>query len=155
MAAGEQHASGRDMNGLRDMRPVEIRLHEENQRLATVSVSTLLYMVEYGLSREKHLGRHRIDLGYLAEEEYDLFEAIRLSARLRRVDANVVRIARMNERLRAEFVVRGPGPKDTAERPPAWVYSPFTTDANHARSGIDEDLRNRNDSAENPRRPPG
>ena len=155
MAAGEQHAGGRNMNGLGEMRPVEIRLHEENQRLATVSVSTLLYMMEYGLSREQHLERHRIDLGYLAEEEHDLFEAIRLSARLRRVDANVVRIARMNERLRAELVVRGPGPKDATERPRAWVYSPFTTDANHARSGIDEDLRNQNDSAENPRRPLG
>jgi hypothetical protein len=107
------------------------------------------------VSRKRDLGRHRIDLGYLAEEEHDLVEAIRLSARLKRVDANVVRIARMNERLRAELVVRDPRPQDSAKRPRAWVHSPFTTDANHARSGIDEDLRNQNDSAENPRRPLG
>ena len=143
------------MNGLQEMRPVEIRLDEESQRLADVSVSTLLYMMDYGLSREHDLGRHRIDLGYLAREEYDLVEAIRLSARLNRVDANVVRIARMNEKLRAELVVRDPRPQDSAGRPRAWVHSSFTTDANHARSSIDEDLRNQNDSAENPRRPLG
>ncbi len=143
------------MNGLQEMRPAEIRLDEVSQRLAAVSVSTLLYMMDYGLSREQDLGRHRIDLGYLAEEEHDLVEAIRLSARLSRVDANVVRIARVNERLRAELVVRDPRPQDSAGRPRAWVYSPFTTDAKHARSGTDEGLRNQNDSAENPQRPLG
>ena len=143
------------MNGLAEVRPVEIRLDEERRRLAVVSVSTLLYMMDYGLARERNLGRHRIDLDYLAEEEYDLFEAIRLSARLRRVDTNVVRIARRNERLRAELIVRDLRPEDAAGRPRTWVYSPFTTDVNHATSGTDEDLSYQNDSAENPRRPLG
>ena len=127
------------MNGLQEVRPAEIRLDEESRQLVAVSVSTLLYMMDYGLARERNLGRHRIDLGYLAEEEHDLFEAIRLSARLRRVDTNVVRIARRNERLRAELIVRDLRPQDAAGRPRARVYSPFTTDANHATSGIDED----------------
>ena len=59
---------------------------------------------------EEDLGRHRINLGYLAEEEYDLFEAIRLSVRLSRVETNVARIARVNERIQAELVVRELGP---------------------------------------------
>ncbi|MCK4408864.1 MAG: hypothetical protein KAW67_02195 [Candidatus Eisenbacteria sp.] len=94
------------MNGLQETKPVEVRLDEESQRLAAVSVSTLLYMIDYGVARERDLGRHRVNLGYLAEEEHDLLEAIRLCARLSRVEANVARTARVNERIRAELVVR-------------------------------------------------
>ena len=128
-------------------------MDEESRRLASVSVSTLLYMMDYGLARERDLRRHHVNLGYLAEDEHDLFEAMRLSARLKRVERNTARTARVNERLRAELVVRDLGPEDAVGRPRAWVYSPFTTDANHARSGLDEDRPDQNDSAESPRRP--
>ena len=127
------------MNGLQEARPVEVRLHEESQRLVSVSVSTLQYMMDYGLARERQLRRHRVDLGYLAEDEYDLFEAMRLLVRLKRVETNTTRTARLNERIRAELVTRDLGPREAAGRPRAPVHSPFTTDANHARSGLDED----------------
>ncbi len=143
------------MNGLLETRPLEVRLHEDSQRLASVSVSTLLYMMDYGLARERDLRRHYVNLGYLAEDEHDLFEAMRLSARLNRVETNTARTARVNERLRAELVVRDLRPQDAAERLRPWVYSPFTTDANHDRSGLNEDRPDQNDSAENPRRPLG
>ena len=143
------------MNGLQEVRPLEVRLHEESRRLASVSVSTLLYMMDYGLARERDLRRHHVNLGYLAEDEHDLFEAMRLSARLSRVETNTARTARCNERLRAELVVRNPGSQDAAGRAWSWVYSPFTTDANHDRSGLNEDRPDQNDSAENPRRPLG
>ncbi len=97
------------MNGLQEARPVEIRLDEERQRLVSVSASTLLYMMDYGLARERDLGRHRVNLGYFAEGEYDLLEAMRLSARLNNVGINIARTARVNERIRAELVVRGLG----------------------------------------------
>jgi len=143
------------VNGLQEARPLEVRWHEESRRLADVSVSTLLYMMDYGLARERDLRRHHLNLGYLAEDEHDLFEAMRLSARLNRVETNTARAARVNERLRAELVVRDLGPQDAVGRPRSWVYSPFTTDANHDRSGVNEDRPDQNDSAENPLRPPG
>ncbi len=144
------------MNGLQEeARPLEVRLHEESRRLASVSVSTLLYMMDYGLARERDLRRHHVNLGYLAEDEHDLLEAMRLSARLTSGETNTARTARGNERLRAELVVRDLGPQDAVGRPQSWVYSPFTTDANHDRSGLDEDRPDQNDSAENPRRPLG
>ena len=143
------------MNGLQEVRPLEVRLHEESRRLASVSVSTLLYMMDFGLARERDLRRHHVNLRYLAEDEYDLFEAMRLSARLNRVETNTARTARVNERLRSELVVRDLGPEDAAGQPRSWVYSPFTTDANHDRSGPNEHRPDQNDSAENPRRPLG
>ena len=97
------------MNGLQETRPVAVRLDEERQRLVSVSASTLLYMMDYGLARERDLGRHLINLGYLAEDEYDLLEAMRLSARLNNVGTNIARTARVNEKIRAELVVRGLG----------------------------------------------
>jgi hypothetical protein len=143
------------VNALQEARPLEVRWHEESQWLADVSVSTLLYMMDYGLARERDLRRHHLNLGYLAEDEHDLFEAMRLSARLNRVETNTARTARVNERLRAELVVRDLGPQDAVGRPRSWAYSPFTTDANHDRSGLDEDRPDQNDSAENPPRPLG
>jgi hypothetical protein len=95
------------VNPLQEARPVEIRLDEESRRLASVSVSTLLYMMDYGLAKERDLGRHQVHLGYLAEDEHDLLEAMRLSARLRRVDNNIRRTGRANEGVRAELVRRG------------------------------------------------
>ncbi|MFH1690174.1 MAG: hypothetical protein ABIE42_08045 [Candidatus Eisenbacteria bacterium] len=71
-----------------------------------MSVSTLLYMIDYGLAKERDLGRHEINLGYLADDECDLLEALRLSERLRRVATNIRRTGRTNERIRAELVRR-------------------------------------------------
>jgi hypothetical protein len=95
------------VNTLQEARPVEVRIDEESRRLASVSVSTLLYMIDYGLAKERDLGRHRVQLGYLAEDEHDLLEAMRLSARLRKVDGNIRRTGRTNEGIRAELVRRG------------------------------------------------
>jgi hypothetical protein len=98
---------GGPVNTLQEARPVEVRLDEESRRLASVSVSTLLYMMDYGLARERDLARHRVYLGYVADDEHDLFEAMRLSARLNRVDGNIRRTGRANEGIRAELVRRG------------------------------------------------
>jgi len=95
------------VNALHEVRPVEVRLDEESQRLASVSVSTLLYMIDHGLAAERDLGRHRINLDYLADDERDLLEAMRLSERLNKVDTNIRRTGRRNERIRAEIVGRG------------------------------------------------
>jgi hypothetical protein len=94
------------VNTLQEARPVEVRLDEESQRLASVSVSTLHYMMDYGLAKERALGRHRVNLGYLAEDQHDLLEAMRLSERLKRVETNIRRTGRRNERIRAEIVGR-------------------------------------------------
>ena len=95
------------MNALHEVRPVEVRLDEESERLASVSVSTLAYMMDHGMAAERTLGRHRINLGYVADDERDLLEAMRLSERLKRVDTNIRRTGRRNERIRAEIVGRG------------------------------------------------
>jgi hypothetical protein len=95
------------VNTLQEARAVEIRLDEESQRLAAVSVSTLRYMMDYGLARERDLGFHRANLEYLAEDEYDILEAMELSARLNRVEVNIRRTGRSNEALRAELIRRG------------------------------------------------
>ena len=97
------------MSILTEARPVEVRHDEESERLASVSVSTLLYMVDYGLARELALGRQKVALEYMADDERDLLEAMRLSARLKRVEGNIRRTGRANERIRAEIVARGPG----------------------------------------------
>lgn len=97
------------MNGLQEARPVEVRLDEERARLAEVSTSTLEYMVDHGLAREARLRRHHVNLGYFAEDERDLLEAMRLSERLSKVERNILRTGRMNERIRAELAGRGNG----------------------------------------------
>jgi hypothetical protein len=94
------------VNTLQEARPVEVRLDEESRRLASVSVSTLLYMMDHGLAKERDLSRHRVHLGYLADDEYDLLEAMRLSTRLSRVDGNIRRTGRVNGMIRAELVRR-------------------------------------------------
>jgi hypothetical protein len=125
------------VNVLLRARPVELRLDEETARLRALSVSTLEYMIDFGLAREARLRRHHVDLGYIAEDEHDLLEAMRLSERLRRVDRNVARTARDNEKVRAELLSRGSGGEEDEPQLPA--YSAFTTDASHARSGLDDD----------------
>lgn len=95
------------MSALQEARPVEVRLEEESRRLSELSVSTLEYMMDHGVARERRLRRQRVDLGYFAEEEHDLLEAMRLSERLSRVERNISRTGRANERIRAELVGRG------------------------------------------------
>jgi len=84
----------------------EVRLDEEDARLARVSASTLVYMHEYGAALEERLRWHRGNLKFLSDEEHDLFEAMRLTTRLNRVRRNIVRTGRRNERVRAELLRR-------------------------------------------------
>jgi len=63
-------------------------------------------MLEYGISHESWLHWQHGFLLWAADEEADLYEAMRLSERLNRVDANVREVSSENERLRAELVSR-------------------------------------------------
>lgn len=85
---------------------VEMRVDEESRRLGQLSVPTLEYMHCYGLARESWLRHHRGNLLFLADCEHDLFEAMRLSARLRSVDRGISGRSRMNEAIRSELVRR-------------------------------------------------
>ena len=84
----------------------EVRIDEEDQRLGQVSTATVWYMYGYGVSLEDRLRRHRGNLRFLWEEEHDLLEVMRLTGRLNRVEHNVGRTGRRNERTRAELVRR-------------------------------------------------
>jgi hypothetical protein len=88
---------------------VEVRLDEEQQVIARVSEATLRYMYRYGLELEHRLRCHGRNLGYFAEDEGDLFEAMRLATRLNTVEKNIRRTGRRNERLRSELVRRESG----------------------------------------------
>ena len=94
------------MNILRRTPLAEVRLAQQQRRHARISTATLQYMLEYGISHESWL---RWQHGYLlgeAEEEADLYEALRLSERLNRVERNVGRVSSDNERLRSELLAR-------------------------------------------------
>jgi hypothetical protein len=80
---------------------------EQTARLSRLSLSTLQYMITHGQARERRLRHHRIELGYFADEEFDLLEAMRLSARLSRVETNIARAGRVNAGIRAELLSRG------------------------------------------------
>lgn len=95
---------------------IEARLDEEDLVIARVSSATLAYMYRYGLAHEHRLRWHRGNLGHLAQEEHDLLEALRLAARLTRVEKNVRRADRRNERLRSEIVRREAGDRPSHER---------------------------------------
>ncbi len=84
----------------------EVRLSQEQRRHAQISTATLQYMLEYGISHETWLRWQRGFLLGIAEEEADLYEAMRLSERLNKVDRNVRRTSSENERLRSELVAR-------------------------------------------------
>jgi hypothetical protein len=86
--------------------PVEIKRQEDEQRLSLLSVDTLAYMYDYGLATEQRLRHHRSNLSFVADQEFDLLEAMRLNSRLNRVSVNIDRAGRRNERLRAELVRR-------------------------------------------------
>jgi hypothetical protein len=84
----------------------EARIDEEDQVISRVSVGTLEFMYRYGLALERRLRRHRGNLHFIAEEEHDLFEGMRLATRLKKVDRNIRRVDGRNERLRFEIVRR-------------------------------------------------
>lgn len=85
----------------------EVRTDEEAQRLAQLSTATLDYMRGYGLAWEGWLRHHRGNLRFLADGEHDLFEAMRLCARLNTVSRSISRTGRRNEAIRAELLRRG------------------------------------------------
>jgi hypothetical protein len=85
---------------------VETRQDQETRRLRSLSSSTLFYMVDYGEALENRLRHHRVELGYVWEETFDLLEAMRLSTRLNHVEANISRAGRANATVRAELVRR-------------------------------------------------
>ncbi len=85
---------------------VEVRVDEEDRILARVSEPTLRYMHDYGVALEGWLRHHHGNLEFLAEEERDLFEGMRLTRRLERVEGNITRTGRRNERIRAELMKR-------------------------------------------------
>lgn len=99
---------------------IEAGLDEEDQAVSRVSAPTLMYMYGYGLGLERRLHSHRGNLGHLASEEYDLFEAMKLSSRLRNVGVNISRAGRRNETMRCEIVRRevdGERSDETRSRP--------------------------------------
>jgi hypothetical protein len=112
---------------------VETWRDEEARKLTELSPSTLMYMIVHGQALERWLRHHRIELGYRAEEEYDLLEAMRLSARLSRVESNIVRTGRVNAGIRAELLRRGARERKSAPMRPVGAVWGFTTDARHAK----------------------
>jgi len=85
---------------------VEARVVREDDRISAVSAATLLYMYAHGVALEERLKRHRRGLRWIAADECDLFEGMRLSARLGSVDRNIGRTEGRNERMRTEFLRR-------------------------------------------------
>lgn len=94
------------MSILRRAPHAEVRLAQEERRHARISTATLEYMLDYGISHESWLRWQHGFLLWAADEEADLYEAMRLSERLNRVDTNVRKVSSENERLRAELVGR-------------------------------------------------
>jgi len=84
----------------------ECRVEEDRQDLARLSVGTLAYMRDRSESLEARLRHHGVSLEWLASEEHDLYEAMRLSVRLTSVRANTARAGRRCDRIRAELLRR-------------------------------------------------
>jgi hypothetical protein len=95
----------------------ETHVEEESHRLCRLSVSTLCYMIDYGVALENRLTHHRLNLRYEAEETFDLLEAMRLSARLNQVESNISRRGRLNARIRAEILRRAAEDTSVEELP--------------------------------------
>jgi hypothetical protein len=87
-------------------RAAECRIEEDRQALARVSVPTLVYMRDRSEELEARLRWHRTNLEWLASDEHDLYEAMRLSARLTNTRVNAARAGRHSERIRAELLRR-------------------------------------------------
>jgi hypothetical protein len=84
----------------------ERRVAEERSEYARVSAVTLRYMWDAALALEAWLRWHGRNLLAASQEEYDLYEAMRLSARLSSVRTNTGRLERQIDGLRAELVRR-------------------------------------------------
>jgi len=84
----------------------EVRSSETGKHLASLSSATICYMYDHSLALERRLRWHEMNLVYAAEDEGDLYEAMRLSERLSRVEVNLVRVERRNSDLQAEIVIR-------------------------------------------------
>ncbi len=91
----------------------EVRSSEARKHLASLSTATVCFMHDHGLALERWLRRHEMNLTYTAEDEDDLYEAMRLVERLKRVEVNLVRVEQRNRDLQAEIVTR----ELAAERP--------------------------------------
>jgi hypothetical protein len=84
----------------------EVRIAEEDERLRSVSESTLWYIHDDGLWHAAALRDQRGHLGFLADEEHDLWNGMRLSSRLASVERNIDSAERRNDRVRAEILRR-------------------------------------------------
>ncbi len=84
----------------------EVRSSEAGKHLASLSSATLSYMYDHSLALERRLKHHEINLVYAADDEGDLYEAMRLSERLSRVEINLVRVEQRTNGLQAEIVAR-------------------------------------------------
>ncbi len=84
----------------------EVRSSEAAKHLASLSSATICYMHDHGLALERRLRHHEVNLEYAAEDEGDLYEAMRLSERLGRVEVNLIRVEQRNDNLQAEIVAR-------------------------------------------------
>ena len=87
------------------------RIDEESENLSALSSAALTYMYSYGVAWEGWLRHHRGNLLFLAEGEHDLFEAMRLSTRLKNVEGNIRRTGRRTERLRSKLMEREMEPR--------------------------------------------
>lgn len=85
---------------------VEERIDEDEQRFRELSSATLNYMHGYGVAWESWLRHHRGNLIFVANNEHDLFEAMRLSSRLNSIEGNIAKTGRRNERIRSELLSR-------------------------------------------------
>jgi hypothetical protein len=84
----------------------EVRFDEEDERLRSLSESTLWYMHDAFAALGERLRGQEQNLGFIAEEEYDLVRAMRLSARLASVSSNIGATERTVGRVRSEIVRR-------------------------------------------------
>jgi hypothetical protein len=84
----------------------EYRIERSRQELARLSVPTLLYMRDRSQALESRLKWHGTNLECLASDEYDIYEAMRLSARLNNIRVNTERAGKQSDRIRGELVRR-------------------------------------------------
>jgi hypothetical protein len=94
------------LDPLHTPRTAEERVSEEESRLSEVSIETLRYMYGYGVAWEAWLRHHLGNLCFLADDEFDLVEAMHLSSRLKRVRKNMARTGRRNEIIRSHLIGR-------------------------------------------------
>ncbi len=91
---------------LRRAPQAEVQHTQDREQLSRISTATVHYMLNCGLALEAWLSWQRRLLAAFAEDEADLYEAMRLAERLNRVERNKKRAADRNDQLRAELVSR-------------------------------------------------